>query len=86
MAEHLGANVAWDKSKQEVMITKGTTTIRWAVNNKQAIVNGKTVMFDTTLLLKKQRTFIPVRFVSELLATDAEYVPGSRSVLIFERK
>lgn len=86
VAERLGANVAWDKSKQEVMITKGSTTIRWVVNKKQAIVNGKAVMFDTTPLLKHQRTFIPVRFVSELLATDVEYVPGSRSVLIFEVK
>ncbi|UQZ32787.1 copper amine oxidase [Paenibacillus sp. PK3_47] len=86
VAEHLGANVTWDKSKQEVMITKGSTTIRWVVNKKQAIVNGKAVMFDTAPLLKHQRTFIPVRFVSELLATDVEYVPGSRSVLIFEVK
>ncbi|CAI6048406.1 hypothetical protein PAECIP112173_01291 [Paenibacillus sp. JJ-100] len=86
VAERLGAKVTWDKSKQEVMITKENTTIRWGINQKKAIVNGKAVMFDTTPLLKKQRTFVPVRFVSELLATDVEYVPSSRSVLIFEKK
>jgi len=86
VAERLGASVAWDRSKQAVTIAKGNTTIRWIVNEKQASVNGKAVAFDTPPMLKDQRTFVPVRFVSELLASDVEYVPGSRSVLIFEAK
>jgi len=86
VAERLGANVAWNQNKQEVTITKGNTTIRWVVNEKQANVNGKAVAFDTSPIVKNQRTFIPIRSVSELLASDVEYVPGSRSVLIFEGK
>jgi internalin A len=86
VAERLGANVAWDQSNQEVTIHKGSTTIRWAVNEKQARVNEQTVSFDTPLLLKKSTTFVPVRFVSELLSSDVEYIPSTRSVLIFEGK
>lgn len=86
VAERLGANVVWDQNKQEVTIHKDNTTIRWSVNRNHAIVNGRTVSFDTPLLLKKSSTFIPVRFVSELLASDVEYIPSSRSVLIFEAK
>jgi internalin A len=85
-AERLGAKVTWNQSKKEVTIKKGSTTIRWAVNQKQASVNGKAHSFDTPLLLKKSTTFVPVRFVSELLASDVEYIPRSRSVLIFEGK
>ncbi len=86
VAERLGANVAWDKRKHTVTITKGDRTIRWVVGQKQATVNGKAVAFDAPPLLRNQRTFVPVRFVSELLASDVEYVSSYRSVLIFEKK
>ncbi|NIK79041.1 internalin A [Paenibacillus castaneae] len=86
VSERLGANVAWNQSKKEVTIVKDGKTIRWVVDKKTANVNGKTVAFDTPLLLKKGTTFVPVRFVSELLESSVEYIPSSKSVLIFEKK
>ncbi|WP_339217236.1 stalk domain-containing protein [Paenibacillus sp. FSL W7-1332] len=86
VSERLGSKVGWNQSKQEVTISKDNTTIRWKVNDKKAIVNGRTVSFDAPLLLKKNSSFIPVRFVSELLGSPVEYMANPKTVLIFEQK
>lgn len=86
VSERLGSKVGWNQSKQEVTISKDNTTIRWKVNEKKANVNGKTVSFDAPLLLKKNSSFIPVRFVSELLGSPVEYVSNPKTVIIFEQK
>ncbi|MGV2966172.1 stalk domain-containing protein [Paenibacillus sp. AGC30] len=86
VSERLGAKVGWNQSKQEVTISKDNTTIRWKVNEKKANVNGKTVLFDAALLLKKNSSFVPVRLVSELLGTPIEYMANPKTVIIFEQK
>lgn len=86
VSERLGSKVGWNQSKQEVTISKDNTTIRWKVNEKKAKVNGKTVSFDAPLLLKKNSSFIPVRFVSELLGSPVEYMANPKTVIIFEQK
>ncbi|ETT66801.1 stalk domain-containing protein [Paenibacillus sp. FSL H8-0457] len=86
VSERLGSKVGWNQSKQEVTISKDNTTIRWKVNEKKANVNGKTVSFDAPLLLKKNSSFIPVRFVSELLGSPVEYVANPKTVIIFDQK
>lgn len=86
VSERLGSKVGWNQSKQEVTISKDNTTIRWKVNEKKANVNGKTVSFDAPLLLKKNSSFIPVRFVSELLGSPVEYMANPKTVIIFEQK
>ncbi|WP_456287301.1 stalk domain-containing protein [Paenibacillus sp. AK002] len=86
VSERLGSKVGWNQSKQEVTISKDNTTIRWKVNEKKANVNGKTVLFDTPLLLKKNSSFVPVRFVSELLGSPVEYMANPKTVIIFEQK
>lgn len=86
VSNRLGAEVLWNQSKKEVTIRKDNTTIRWIVNEKSANVNGQTVYFDTPLLLKKSSTFVPVRFVSELLESSVEYMANPKTVIIFEKK
>lgn len=86
VSERLGSKVGWNQSKQEVTISKDNTTIHWKVNEKKANVNGKTVSFDAPLLLKKNSSFIPVRFVSELLGSPVEYMANPKTAIIFEQK
>ncbi|MGE7828728.1 leucine-rich repeat protein [Paenibacillus sp. NPDC093718] len=85
VSERLGSKVGWNQGKQEVTISKDNTTIRWKENEKKANVNGRTVSFDAPLLLKKNGSFIPVRFVSELLGSPVEYMANPKTVIIFEQ-
>lgn len=86
VSEQLGSKVRWNQSKKEVTIRKDNTTIRWKVNEKKATVNGKIVSLDAPLLLKKNSSFIPVRFVSELLGSPVEYMANPKTVIVFEQK
>ncbi|WP_151737683.1 stalk domain-containing protein [Paenibacillus tengchongensis] len=86
VSKWLGAEVSWNQSSKEVTIRKGSTTIRLKVNEKKANVNGETVSIDAPLLLKNNSTFVPVRFVSDLLESSVEYMANPKTVLIFEKK
>ncbi|MGW7158655.1 stalk domain-containing protein [Paenibacillus taichungensis] len=86
VSKWLGSEVSWDQSKKEVTIRKGSRTIHWTVNEKKANVNGETVSVDAPLLLKNNSTFVPVRFVSDVLESSVEYMASPKTVLIFEKK
>ncbi|MCM3127183.1 stalk domain-containing protein [Paenibacillus provencensis] len=86
VSERSGSKVGWNQSNKEVTISRNNTVIRWKVNEKKANVNGRTVSFDTPLLLKKNSSFIPVRLVSELLGSPVEYMANPKTVIIFEQK
>ena len=86
VSERLGSKVGWNQRKQEVTIRKDNTTIRWKVNEKKANVNGETISFDAPILLKKNSSFVPVRFVSELLGFPVEYMANPKTVILFEQK
>ncbi|WP_150275832.1 stalk domain-containing protein [Paenibacillus tepidiphilus] len=86
VSKWLGSEVSWNQSSKEVTIRKGSTTIRFKVNEKNANVNGETVAIDAPVLLKKNTTFVPVRFVSDVLGSSVEYMTNPRTVLIFENK
>lgn len=86
VSKWLGAEVSWNQSNKEVTIRKGSTTIRFIVNEKKATANGETVSIDAPLLLKNNSTFVPVRFVSEYLDSSVEYMANPKTVLIFEKK
>ncbi|MDI4647894.1 stalk domain-containing protein [Cohnella hashimotonis] len=86
VSKWLGAEVGWDQTKKEVTIRKGTQTIRWTVNEKNADVNGQTVPYDVPMLLKNNSAFVPVRFVSERLDASVEYMTNPKTVLIFDHK
>ncbi|MHA0857370.1 copper amine oxidase N-terminal domain-containing protein [Paenibacillus sp. CMAA1364] len=66
VSEALGADVKWDGGK-EVAIINDTTTVHLTIGSSVATVNGKSVTFDTSMKINKQRTYVPLRFVSEAL-------------------
>lgn len=73
VAESLGYNVDWNQTKQQVSITGNGQEIILTVNSNKATVDGKVVTFDTYVVLKDGRTFVPLRFVSENLGAKVDY-------------
>jgi len=58
VAESLGANVGWEQATQTVTITRNNETVSFRVG---ALLSGGTAT------LFENRTFVPLRFVSEML-------------------
>lgn len=86
ISEQLGATVKWDNPKRQVVTTYNGTTIILPIGKKTATVNGKTVTFDAPAILKGDRTFVPLRFISETLKAKVEWVAEKNLVVITTAK
>ncbi|CAM3707333.1 copper amine oxidase N-terminal domain-containing protein [Marinicrinis lubricantis] len=82
VSEGLGAKVDWNQAENKVTITKDEKVVQLTANQKTAVVNGKTVQFDTNMTVKKQRVYVPLRFVSEALGQSVMWDSVSRWVWI----
>jgi hypothetical protein len=83
VSEALETNVNWDQSTQTVLLDRrGEEFITLKVGEKKANVNGKVVTFDAAAVIKQNRTFVPLRFVSETFGAKVEWFPSERLVNI----
>lgn len=85
VAEALNADkVSWNSSKRNVTIKDNNTEILLSINSSTAYVNGKAVKLDIPAKIKNNRTYIPVRFVSENMGAKVSWNSGERTVYIYK--
>ena len=88
MAENLGAAVEWNKKDELVTITGKNlktgedVTILIKINSDIAYVNEKEVKLDSAAFIENDRTYTPIRFISEELGADVTWVEGEQKVII----
>ena len=75
ISENLGASVEWLPATQQVDVRKGETLIQLTMNRSSLLVNGETRQMDTEMVFQSehQRTFVPLRFVSEYLGSEVDF-------------
>jgi len=86
VVEKLGADVDWDQSQKKVTIKKNGNTIELIIGQTSAKVNGKQKSFDASAILEKDRTYVPLRFISETIGANVKWVQESRIVDITVNK
>ncbi len=86
VSEALGAEVGWEGSTKTVTISQGDKEIKIVIGKKEYTINGEKNLMDTEALLKEDRTFVPVRFVSEGLGARVDWDPAVRTVYIDTRE
>lgn len=82
IVEKLGAQVNWDGAVQTVSIKKDSTSISLKIGQSQATVNGTVKTFDTAARIVSDRTFVPLRFISETLSASVEWQAATKTVVI----
>jgi len=86
----LGAAVEWEGTRRLVTINRDSTRIALTVGQAEAVVNdGKSDVkktFDTKAVLKDGRTFVPLRFVSEVLGAAVAWDSVNRIAIISTEK
>ena len=88
VAENLGAKVSWDGEKELVTIagknlkTGEDVTILVYIGSDIAYVNGKEVKLDFSAFVENDRTYTPVRFISEELGASVEWIESEQKVVI----
>lgn len=80
--EKLGATVEWDQSTQTATATNGTDEVRITLNSTTAYVNGEAEVLDVPAMAVDGRTLVPVRFVSEALDAQVEWLQDTQTVRI----
>ena len=82
LLEKLGAKVEWNQVTKTVTAQRGQTLIIFDIDNKSAIVNGKTVDLDVPLKIINGRTLAPLRFISENLGSKVAWNAESKTINI----
>lgn len=82
ISQGLGAWVEWTASTRSVAIRKDDKLITMTVGAKGATVNNTNVELDTTVEVKKGRTMVPLRFVSQELGLLVHWDSKTQSVFL----
>ena len=88
VAENLGAKVDWDEKDELVTITGKNlktgedVTILIYIDSDIAYVNQKEVKLDSPAFIENDRTYTPIRFISEELGADVTWVESEQKVII----
>lgn len=80
--EALDAEVSWNPQTRTVGASKNGIDISLRIGSKTAYINGKAVMLDVAAELINDRTFIPIRFISEGLGADVFWDGRNNAVYI----
>ncbi|HOV28437.1 MAG TPA: copper amine oxidase N-terminal domain-containing protein [Pseudobacteroides sp.] len=86
VAENLGCKVDWNGDLRVVYIQKNDTLIELKIGVLEAIVGWKVISLDAKAVIKENRTFVPLRFVSEALGAFVEWNGDTRTVYITTSK
>jgi len=83
VGEAFGALVSWEEKTRRVVCSLDGTRIELQIDNKTALVNGKSVALDAAPFISGGRTMVPLRFMSEQMGASVEWDPESKTALVF---
>lgn len=81
----LGATVQWKSSEKKVYIEKDNSLIVLELNSKEAWVNGEIKEMDIAPKEINEKVMVPIRFISETLGYDVDWLGIERTVHIKEK-
>lgn len=73
ISEGLDAEVTWDQDLKKITIVKGEDTIELFLDSITVMVNGVEKEIDVPAQMESNRTFVPIRFISEILGEKVVY-------------
>ena len=84
LSEQFGAEVEWDGEARTVTYVTEETTMVLTIDSSVAMVNGEEVELDSAPIIhaESERTVVPLRFVSESMGYDVEWVEETRTIVI----
>lgn len=82
ITEEMGATVGYHEETAGITVTLGDIVMELTVGEKAYSVNGEAFEMDCAAEIFEDRTFVPVRFVSESLGRAVEWLDVERIVVI----
>ncbi len=82
ISEALGAKVDWDEDISTVTIEKDGKVINLTIGSSTAVIDGTNAELDSPAVTHQNRTFVPIRFVSETLGWNVAWNQDENTVMI----
>lgn len=79
--EALGAEVQWYEETRTVKATKADTEVTLVIDG-EAYINGELASLDVPAMIVNDRTLVPIRFVSEAMGCQVDWVGANQTVVI----
>ena len=86
VAQGMGKQVEWKASTRQVVVSDGQTKIRLTIGSKTVLVNDTPMVTDVPAAIKNDRTYVPLRFVSQCLGARVDWDGVARRVTITEKQ
>ncbi len=80
LAEGLGFEVVWYQGSQTITIKTEESEIEFVINSPIAYANGQKTELKTSPFIENGRTFVPIRFIAEILDADVIWYETERKV------
>lgn len=84
LAESMGATVGYNDQTRGITVTLGESVLELTVDEKAYLLNGEAYEMDCAAEVVEDRTFVPVRFVSEALGKAVKWLEVERMVVVTE--
>ncbi len=85
IAESLGATVDWNDTEKKVTIKSEDKEIVIYIGSDTAYVDGAAKELDVEAFIKDSRTYLPLRFISENLGADVQWIAEEKKVVITKK-
>ncbi|MNI27355.1 Peptidoglycan endopeptidase LytF precursor [compost metagenome] len=84
LSEKLGYQVDWNMEGQEVQVSlkNNQKTIELVTGNNEALVNGKSESLEGRAVFADSRTYVPLRFITEVFDTEIEWDQQNRIAIV----
>ena len=82
IAEAFGAEVRWEPKSETVEIALDGLFISMQIGNSVAMVGNKVYRLDAPPVIRKSRTFVPIRFIAEAFGSKVEWDAKDQVVTI----
>jgi len=84
ISESFGAEVNWEQDTKTIRIYLSSKNIRITlqIGNKIARVNDKVITLDAPPLIKEDRSFVPLRFISESFGAEVKWFGEEKKIVI----
>ncbi len=88
ITEAIGAKVDWNSRERKTTIDLGDKKVELWVGKNLALVNGNSITIDSTSrevtpFISNNRTYLPIRFVSECLGLKVNWKPELKEIEIY---
>ncbi|MDI9477104.1 MAG: stalk domain-containing protein [Natronincolaceae bacterium] len=82
ISEAMGAEVNWDPKTRQAIITDENKQIVLTIDSRDVLINGEKQTIDCAATIHSNRTYVPLRFVSEALEAQVEYNEETKGITI----